>query len=454
MKRMHRIFLSLFFALAIGFSFSVEASAHDYERSDGEHTYKHPDVEGVTAEQVEMAPAAAKEEMTRKLLLHAVEHLKLILEDPDLGSDLDPDRVKEAVIFAKALRDPGVFNHGDTYIIGITERGFVTSHGRYPNLIGHSYELKDKPLSTLVGAGNISDGADQAVCTPYRYEGQERTACAINQTTSSGKRTLIAGYHHAESALMAPDCSDLKLDVTAEEVENKTDLDEKRELLKGYVKNVIKVYRDLTLRLATQLFAEVGPERVQSELGSRFFEKIGCFRTPDFFHKSIYAFVMFPAEGISILNGLDFDLHGLSVSLEDPNPIPYDDKGNIESNVLDAFKKALTDGSGNLADLKEGKSAFVKYHWDNPVIEGDEVPDFLEKGVVPGTSVKESYLEVVNFAQGSSRLYVFGSGIYLEEDDDGGCAIASADNAPKSALLSLFLTASVLFSVVFLRKRV
>ncbi|MDE0476741.1 MAG: hypothetical protein OXI02_01575, partial [Candidatus Dadabacteria bacterium] len=58
--------------------------------------------------------------------------------------------------------------------------------------------------------------------------------------------------------------------------------------------------------------------------------------------------------------------------------------------------------------------------------------------------------------------YIFGSGTYPEEgmmpegmatgDDDDGCAIAGAGHTSQSALLNLFLVASVLFSVAFLRR--
>ena len=457
--RIHGMFLSLFFALALCFSFSIEVCAHDYERSDGKYTYTHSNDIDVSAEDVEMAAAADKEEMTKKFLLHAVKHITLILDDPAFGDTTDPDRLKEIVIFAKAARDPGVFNHGDTYIIGITERGAVTNHSRYPQTLGNRYNLQTEPLNALVGAGNISP---DPVCTSYSYDGRERVACAIKSVTHQGVATNIAGFHHAESDLMAPDCSALKLRVTAEQVENETDLDKKRELLKGYVKSIIEVYRGLTLSLASGLIKEgVDPQSREFllELSTRGAEKVGCFRTPDFFHESIYTFVMLAnEEGTVVVNGLDFNLNGLSASLTDPDPIRCDG-----ANIVTAFLNALTDGSGN---LKDGNSAFVQYHWDNPVKKGDEVPDFLERGVVPGTSVKESYLEVENAVEGLAPYplyYIFGSGVYLDEaeketcesaDDDDGCSIAAVGGTHRSALLNLFVTASVLFSVVFLRKRV
>ncbi len=474
--RIHGVFLSLFFALALCFSFSIQASAHDYERSDGQKTYSHSEDINVSAEMVEMAADADKEEMTRKFLLHAVEHLKLIQEDTDLNEAEAQEISRETVIFAKAARDPGVFNNGDTYIIGVTARGATTNHGRYQYLYGSRYDLQMEPVATLTGAGNISEGAGPE-CASYNLDGQSRTACGIKQNTPAGVITTIAGFHHAESILMPPDCSSLTLSVTAKQVEDETDLDTKKDLLKRYVKSIIAAYRTLQIEVGTAVLTEdmldpLTPEGQLAAIG-RIYEKAGCFREEQFFYESIYAFIMDPVRGTSFMNGLDFNIHGLSVSLDDPNPIPYNDQGDIESNVLVAFQKALTNGSGDVGnDLASGSNAFVTYHWDNPLTEEDNVDNFLAMSVVPGTSVKESYLEVVDIAAGtpaSPIYFVFGSGIYhpesmmpempempemAEDDDDDGCAIASADSAPQSALLNLFLVASVLFSVVFLRKRV
>ena len=360
--RIHAIFLSLFFALALCFSFSIEASAHDYERSDGQKTYSHSDVEGVTAEDVENASAADKKEMTRKFLFHAATHLHLIQTDPDLQDSI-PDISREIVIYGKEARNPGVFNNGDTYLVGITKRGATTNHGRYQDLYGSTYDLEKEPVKTLTGAGNIEDGLDQAVCVDYEYPaGRSRVACAINQPTPAGVVTTTAGFDHAEGDLMRPDCRAFTLDVTARMVEDETDLNKKRELLKSFVQGV----KDKTLEVLETTGLEVfndpefpaqyktfppGPE-FEDEVNARVFEKVLCFREPDFFHGSIYPFVMDPVLGISFLNVLDFDIHGLSVSLIDPNPI------GDEPNVLVAFQKTVTTGNtGNVEeDLAEGNN--------------------------------------------------------------------------------------------------
>ena len=453
--RIHAVFLSLFFALALCFSFNIEASAHDYERSDGQKTYSHSDVEGVTAEDVENASAADKEEMTKKFLLHTATHLHLIQTD----ESLDPiEAAREMVIFEKKSRELGTFNHGDTYVAGITRRGAVRNHGRYQDLFSSRYDLEADPVKTLTTAKLFDPDSYDPTCVPY--EGRSRVACATKQNTPAGVITTIVGFHHEKGDLIEPDCSAFTLEVTAKQVEDETDLNEKRKLLKDFVqgfRDKILDLQNMTRREAVRDGFSPGTKLFQDEANARAFEKVLCFREPDFFHGSIYPFVMDPVRGVSFLNALDFDIHGLSVSLIDPDPI------GDEPNVLFAFQKALTeDGSTDVrkeGNLKHGNSGTVTYHWDNPVKDGDEVANFLSMGVVPGNSIKESYIEVVDIIRGipgaSPVYFVFGSGIYLDpEDDDDGCSIAATASTHQSALLNLFLIASVLFSVVFLRKRI
>ena len=444
------VFLSLFFALAIGFSFSTEVSAHQYK------DYTHSTDFDINAEDIN----AGDMDDIKKLVLHVAKHIDLIQRDQILivqGATL-----REVTVFSKLTREQGIFNNGDDiYSIRATYRGAVISHGRYQNLYGNRYDSSVDPMQALLGSDvpELSDSVEPECVT---YGNENRVACAVRQ----GGRVIMAGFDHAEDApgrLIPLDCSAFRLSTTAKDVEEEKDPEMKRDLLKQYVESfveaVLGIMRQKLREVAIAGF-DLGTGEGQRELVSRFYEEAPCLISGDFKHGTVYPFVMDPQAGTSFFNGLDFDLHGLSVSLEDPNPIPYNDQGDIESNVLRAFQKALTNGSGDLADLEAGNSAFVTYHWDNPLIEEDNVEDFLSMGVVPGDSIKESYLQVVNITPpelGSSAreaLLVFGSGIYPEVDDDGGCVIASTDNVPQGALLNLFLIASVLFSVVFLRKRV
>ena len=70
----------------------------------------------------------------------------------------------------------------------------------------------------------------------------------------------MAGFHHAEDdpVVLAPDCSDFIPPVTAEEVENETDLDKKRELLRQYVKGVIKITNKIFVDAGEDVFCRYG----------------------------------------------------------------------------------------------------------------------------------------------------------------------------------------------------
>jgi hypothetical protein len=487
--RIHGIFLSLFFTLALGFSFSIEASAHDYPRSDGQHTYTHPaGVEDISAEDVENAAAADKEEYTKNFLLHAATHLNLIWIDPGLDEDLKQEKSREMVIFARDAREPGVFNHGDTYIIGITPRGAITNHGKYQHLYGSRYvdiidDTTTGPVKALL-ADNVPNLTDNNNANPIcvaDYDQNGGIACAIKQETPAGAIATVAGYHHPESDLREPECDDFTLVYTAERVEKATG-EMKKDLLKKYVKEVIKTTKQLITNTGTELVLVDGisptdPEYNQ-QFAARIYEKALCFRKkPDLRYDSIYSFIMDPARGVAFLSGNDFTRNGLSVSLNDPNPVLYDGT-NTEPNVLTAIHRTLTgispsdgDPDPNNLGIEDGYSGFFRYHWAHPINTELNTPDYLDRCVVPGRALKESYIEVVDISEGRGVHFVIGSGIYLEDDmipdesmenlcpvtatDDGddGCAIAAANNSPQSTLLNLFLIASVLFSAVFLRKR-
>ena len=167
---------------------------------------------------------------------------------------------------------------------------------------------------------------------------------------------------------------------------------------------------------------------------------------------SIYAFIMSANEDATVfLNGQSSDLNGLNFRLTDPmNP---DDKQDIAKLIRDAV---TVNG-----ELMDGQGGFVDYHWLIPGDQPDPL-DWFEKEVVPGNSPKKSYVEVANVntsGLGDPQFYIFGSGVYpsdmtAEDDDDGACAISGAEHTSHSTLLNLFLIASVLFSVGFLRRRV
>ena len=207
-------------------------------------------------------------------------------------------------------------------------------------------------------------------------------------------------------------------------------------------------------------------------MAQRLYDQAACFGSGDFKHGNIYTFIMSadPAASTVLLNGNNFDLNGANLELDD-DELEGDDKS-----ISGLFNRALAGRT----------SATVEYRWDNPEIDTDDVEGFFMNRKVPGTSLKRSYIEVADINDvlqqdpllGSSVpeiLYIYGSGIYpgpeemmpeemmpeemmpeemMPEDGDDGCAIAGAGHTSQSALLNLFLIASVLFSVVFLRRRV
>ena len=420
----------------------------------------------------------------KKFVLHLATHLDLIQKDTSLDEMIKQERSREIVIFAREARQTGPFNNGsDVYVIGVTPRGHITNHGLHQHLYGYKYDSSGDPLQTLlddtmVPEFSVDNPNVEPTCKEYGEE--NRVVCAVRQETPAGVITTMTGFHHAADDPIAqrPNCDDFNFTVTAKQLEDETDPGMKKELLKQFVQEVIDTTKKLITNTGLTLFQEgilPGSPGYNQHFAGRIYESAPCFqKEPDLRYGSIYAFIMDPIRGVAFLSGNDFTRNGLSVSLDDPNPVPYDGT-NIEPNVLTAIHRTLTDtpppDTPNLNDIGDGDSGFFTYHWAHPINTELNISDYLDRNEVPGRALKESYIEVVDIAQGQGNpaYFVFGSGIYLEEDDgmddgtddgtmaeddDDGCSIAATGNAPQSTLLNLFLIASVLFSAVFLRKRV
>ena len=166
---------------------------------------------------------------------------------------------------------------------------------------------------------------------------------------SAGGRTIsVMGLHHAEDNYNLiekenPLCDDplYRLSVTAKRVDDEQDPQEKEELLVQYVKEVAKKIQGTPgwdniattpkgpnlVSLASGLIPGATPEQIQSaeeELGEKSVEialrTTSCIGGGDYSEGSIYPFMLEPEEGLAVLNGLDFHLYGVSVSLTDPGP--------------------------------------------------------------------------------------------------------------------------------------
>ena len=463
--RIYGMVLSLFFALGLVFSFGVEASAG------------HGDGTGKVAKNVD----PTSEEDVKAFLVHINDYYTKTFNDNISDQDAQD---RELIIYGRAIRQEGDYKNSEKkmYSMGINARGFVTNHAGYPQLLGYKFNpgASDSEVASVIKA--LIDGSTLFPNEPkcQTYGDDNRVACA-QKVIGLQNVTTIAGLHHAEKdpAFSLPDCGEFKLTTTPEAVfEDPTDAN-----LEQYVKGVIyasqKLIADITADVIGEFVKGGGnpldlndPVKAGPITGSIFqqlFDKLACFGSDDAKHENIYAFIMDanPAVSTVLFNGNNFALNGGNLDL-------VDKQLKDEQNIAKLFNNALGD------DRSVGNSAYVSYHWDDPTTTDDDVANWFEDGVVPGTSCKRSYIEVADLngqaaaavakviglpadAIASSFpafLYIFGSGTYpgddacaFSSDDDGGCAIAGAGHTVRSTALNLLLAASVLFSVVFLRKR-
>ncbi|MCY3827102.1 MAG: hypothetical protein OXG10_06985 [Candidatus Dadabacteria bacterium] len=440
------IVLNLLFALGLVFSFSVDASA-DHDGT------------GIAAGEVE----PTSEEDVKAFLDHIIDyHDQVFSENADDANALP----REVVIYNRDIRREGPYKNSqkNMYSMGINERGVVTNHAGYPKLFGYHFDSDAEGSAVASTIQALIDGLSVDApphCETYDTQNtQGRVACAKKVKTLGGNVvTTIAGLHHAEddSAFSVPDCAEFMLDTSAEDVfESQSDAS-----LENYVKGVIGVFQRRMADITAEVFSDSDPakqEEIRLKIGARVFDKIACFGSGDFEHENIYVFVMDAnLEASTVLfNGNNFDLNGASLELNDDS-LPGDDKS-----IARLFNR----------ELGEGTSTYVNYRWDDPTTEADDIEGWFEMDSVPGTSCKRSYIELADLnaltaeavtkATGlpfpsPERPYIFGSGTYPGEgpcsDDDDGCAIAGTGHTSQSALLNMFLIASVLFSAVFLRRR-
>ncbi len=437
----HRIVLSLFLALGLVFLSSIEASAHNESQSSR------------AAEDVNIA----SETEVGEFLSHVVEHFSPLLRvnNPNPTLEEQKELVSLWVTFFEELRKKGAFNDADDmYSIVINSANIIDNHPRHPGLYG-------KVVDPGAEGSEIGDALRKLIeeggCAAYRYGGEDRQACAEKVDTIYGEFVIIAGFHHDEEdpVIIEPDCTGLGLDTTAADVDDEESLDVQKLLLKLYVKSVISVTQDMLVDGRKKAVAELSkgnPDRVVTfeEMASirytEFQKKIACFSKGDFKEGSIYVFIMeLDEDATVVLNGNSPELNGLNLKVRDPNPNPAD--GERNKDIANLLRSSITEDGV----VKDGKGSFVEYHWLRP---GDEpTPQWLENSLVPGNSHKITYIEAADVGHHEDPvgrfMYIFGSGVYPELEDSGGCAVAGSGNTPRGALLNLFLTACVLFSVVF-----
>ncbi len=467
--RIYRVgILNIFFVVSIiAFLPSIEVFAHEVEK-DGESV-------GSADDRAASDVNVASEEEVKQFLSHVAEHYDFIMKSNPLQPLLGLSDI------SRELRTKEVYKAPEMYTILIDSGGTVLNHPGYPNLFGYRFNLDSTrengtPAKALKSLIEGSSGGD-IVCEEYEYGGKTRVACGTrggfgDASIVGNVITIAVGLHHgADGVFSEPDCSSFpRLPVTAEDVYD----DPTEDRLKGFVKSAIESTKQALRSKVSELYNETDPDLTDARSRLGFLNKLteaingilACYTLGGFKHENIYLFVMKATpDGTVIINGNNSDLNGLTLQLED-DQLPGDDK-----KITTLFRNALTEGNG---DPKVGQSATVNYRWSNPERTDDKVDNWLETNKVPGTSLKTSYIEVMNIMSeaikenpelssilSQTSLNIFGSGIYpktpnnmpKDKDDDNGCAVAGKDHSSQSALINLLLTASVLFSVVLLRRR-
>ncbi len=430
----HGIILSLFLALGLVFSFSIEAPG------------SHGGVSAITADQVDPGD---RQEMT-DFVNHIVDYYNGIRDRFDPVADR-AELIRELTIFARDIRREGDYKHGDIYAMGITDNNVITNHARYPELIGYRVNPDaGTPLADTFKALLSNSAIGATNCENYG-QNDERVACAAKvESDFTVDVTNIAGLHHEadldnlDAAFEEPDCSGLTLGTTAKDVfDDPSDAN-----LEAYVQDVIGAVQEDAARITVEEIAKLAdlndllsltalldPATLTTILDNsttRIQERLFCFGSGDFKHENIYVFIMGAdlANSTVLVNGNNFDLNGANLELED-------DLLSGEQNIARLFNQEL----GGVA---VGSNTYVDYHWDDPIDPDDDVPNFFEDRKVPGTSPKRSYIEVADLngqlfqaiADASSvldlatitgflatstspafapQLYIFGSGTYPEE---------------------------------------
>ena len=260
---------------------------------------------------------------------------------------------EEAYAFAdETFRPPGAWNHDDIYLYIVLPDGTTFFHAANQALEGQNlWDLRDLRgvffMRELVGAAQAGSGFVRYFWENPTVEGDEEDGSpklGFGVPVTIGDMELIVG-----SGIYPP--------ITAADVLN-------RNLLQRFVERA----------LATAAAAAASPEEAYPFMDA-------TFRPPgEWRHDDIYLFVV-------SLDGVVF-FHGADMAIEGHNLWDREDLNGL------LFVREL------VAAARAG-GGFVQYHWDNPVVEGDEVDG----------SPKVSYAALL--ALGTTDL-TLGAGIYLE----------------------------------------
>ena len=342
------------------------------------------------------AEQANNEETMKAFVLHAKQHI---------NDTLAENRSALSTLYRDMRNPEGIWNHGSVYLIALRLNGTVVNHGKYTkSLFGASLAALPTVGSLLERVRQETSG--EPVCETYDVGGSQRWSCAVEYDNAfRGKNVLIGGFDHDEQDMHVthPPCPDYEPAVTAQQVSES----QSEEDLKNFVKGAI-------MRIEETFGQGAG---LQGNIRG-----VQCLgREGPWKHGSIYLFIMTAGTPPNIspvvfLNGNNPELTGL----------PFE---NILDEDGEDIGRIIIEAAG-----EDGKGGFVRYKWDNPVKDGDEV-NML--GMSPGNSPKISYVEG---AQAGNSVWIFGSGIYPDaEEDDGGCAIAGTGSNLAGTAFNLFL---------------
>ena len=297
----------------------------------------------------------------------------------------DPESLKAFVLAAKAhieaitdlnegaklrerLKTEGDWKSGSTFLILLLKNGDVFVHGNdreaeSKNLLGVEDERGTRVVAELFAAAAQGGGFVE-----YDDDGP-KTAYAVEYTSGiTARRFVLVGGFSMDVSHVQIQIADLpKPAVTASEVVD-------RETLIAFVEAAAKIYQEAVMTAGVSSFVEV-KNALRVEGG-------------DWKSGSIYLYVV-SGGGVTLFHGSE----------------PF-----REGNPTDMTR---TDSQGvRFAELligvarREGKS-FLRYHYDNPAIEGDE-----ETG-----SPKLGY--AVSFpVPNSEQRAVIGSGIYIDTENE------------------------------------
>ena len=383
-----------------------------------------------------------------------------------------PERDTELIKLNRSFSNDEQYKNDDVYITTISQNGYLSTFSQYPRLYGYYFDSdKDSTITATLSDLFSFSTVNAPLCRTYMYNDNDRVACAQKAASPGGEITLIAGLHHGadDHPFIVPEvCESLDIHTRAKDVETEPNLQD-------YVQQTIEEVQKF-VRKQSEEITQADIRLKQEQVYGRLLGIQACFSAEPLRYKDIYLFIMGSDQaGTVVVNGLRPELNGLNLEVRDTE-LPGE---GDEQKISTLFRNALTCESGE--EPAVGDKAKVYYRWDDPTEDTDDL-DTNDGTTVPGSSDKIGYIEVANlFALTDLPAgdFIFGSGIYpegetqkpekhydclkeeskpketaaTEDDDDGGCAIAGTGHTSQDALLNLFLTASLLFSVVFLRRR-